>query len=66
MSKRIWLRFALVILVAFIAATIWQPVPASAARKKILNFAAKEPEHMDPHASVLGQNQAIARFVYRG
>jgi peptide/nickel transport system substrate-binding protein len=66
MSKRIWLRFALVVLVACIAATIWQPAPASAARKKILNFAAKEPEHMDPHASVLGQNQAIARFVYRG
>jgi peptide/nickel transport system substrate-binding protein len=66
MRKRVWLRFALGILVACIAATIWQPVPASAARKKVLNFAAKEPEHLDPHASVLGQNQAIVRFIYRG
>ena len=66
MPGRLWVRLAVVVLVACLAATVWQPAPADAAKKKILNFAAKEPEHMDPHASILGQNQAIVRFVYRG
>jgi peptide/nickel transport system substrate-binding protein len=45
---------------------VWQSAPAEAARKKVLNFAAKEPEHLDPHASILGQVQASVRFIYRG
>jgi peptide/nickel transport system substrate-binding protein len=42
-----------------------EPAPAEA-QKKILNVAAKEPETLDPHKSVLGQTQAIKRFMYRG
>ena len=40
--------------------------PAAAAQKKVLNIAAKEPETLDPHTSILGQTQAIKRFMYRG
>jgi peptide/nickel transport system substrate-binding protein len=36
------------------------------AQKKILNIAAKEPDTLDPHMSILGQTQAIKRFMYRG
>jgi peptide/nickel transport system substrate-binding protein len=36
------------------------------AQKKVLNIAAKEPETLDPHTSILGQSQAIFRFMYRG
>ena len=39
---------------------------AEAQRKKVLNVAAKEPETLDPHTSILGQTQAIKRFMYRG
>jgi peptide/nickel transport system substrate-binding protein len=42
------------------------PPTADAQRKKILNIAAKEPDSLDPHASTLGQSQAIVRFMYRG
>jgi len=42
------------------------PAPAEAQRKKILNIAAKEPDTLDPHASTLGQSQAISRFMFRG
>jgi ABC-type oligopeptide transport system substrate-binding subunit len=66
MHSKLWLRLVLVVIVACMMPTIWQPMPADAARKKILNFAAKEPEHMDPHATILGQGQAIVRFIYRG
>ena len=34
--------------------------------KTILNIAAKEPDTLDPHSSILGQTQAIVRFMYRG
>src|SRR5919108_1468751 len=66
MYSKVWLRLSLVALVAFVALAMLSPVPADAAKKKILNFAAKEPEHLDPHASVLGQSQAIVRFLFRG
>ena len=36
------------------------------AQKKVLNIAAKEPDTLDPHTSILGQSQAIYRFMYRG
>ena len=39
---------------------------AEAQRKKVLNIAAKEPDTLDPHASTLGQSQAISRFMFRG
>ena len=42
------------------------PPAAEAQRKKVLNIAAKEPESLDPHSSILGQSQAIFRFMYRG
>jgi peptide/nickel transport system substrate-binding protein len=41
-------------------------VPAAEAQKKVLNIAAKEPDSLDPHTSILGQTQAIKRFMYRG
>ncbi len=40
--------------------------PAAQAQKKVLNIAAKEPDTLDPHTSILGQTQAIKRFMYRG
>ncbi len=42
------------------------PPAAEAQRKKVLNIASKEPDTLDPHASTLGQSQAIARFMFRG
>jgi peptide/nickel transport system substrate-binding protein len=66
MDGKLWARFVLVALVACVTATGWQPAPADAARKKILHWAAKEPEHLDPHASILGQVQSMVRFIYRG
>jgi ABC-type oligopeptide transport system substrate-binding subunit len=50
--------------VAFV--TLVDPPAVEAQRKKILNVAAKEPDTLDPHASILGQTQAIVRFMYRG
>src|SRR5438445_1503327 len=47
-------------------AALMGPLTADAQRKKILNIAAKEPDTLDPHASTLGQSQAIARFMFRG
>jgi peptide/nickel transport system substrate-binding protein len=56
----------MIVLVALVALAVCQPVPADAARKKVLNIAAKEPDTLDPHTSILGQTQAIVRFLYRG
>ena len=56
---------ALALLVAFGAFALVEP-PAAEAQKKVLNIAAKEPDSLDPHSSVLGQSQAIYRFMYRG
>jgi peptide/nickel transport system substrate-binding protein len=47
-------------------ATLVEPPRADAQRKKVLNIASKEPDSLDPHASILGQSQAIARFMFRG
>jgi peptide/nickel transport system substrate-binding protein len=72
MSSHVRSRFplALVALVAtlivFGITTLVGPPAAEAQRKKILNVAAKEPETLDPHTSILGQTQAIKRFMYRG
>jgi peptide/nickel transport system substrate-binding protein len=61
-----WLRFGVAILAVFVMAAMLQVAPADAARKKILNWAQKEQETLDPHASILGQTQAGVRFLYRG
>jgi peptide/nickel transport system substrate-binding protein len=36
------------------------------AQRKILNIGYQEPETMDPYTTILGFNQTIVRFVYRG
>ena len=59
---------ALIILAALAAlgATLLTGVTAAEAQKKVLNIAAKEPDTLDPHTSILGQTQSIVRFMYRG
>jgi hypothetical protein len=42
------------------------PVRISRGCEETLNFAAKEPEPLDPHTSVLGQVQTIVRFLSQG
>jgi len=54
-----------VLLTALAVLTALGAGPAEAQRK-ILNIAAKEPDTLDPHTSILGQSQAIFRFMYRG
>jgi peptide/nickel transport system substrate-binding protein len=56
----------LAILAAFAVVLFAGPPAAQAQRKKVLNIAAKEPDGLDPHTSILGQSQAIYRFMYRG
>jgi peptide/nickel transport system substrate-binding protein len=65
MSRLIRFSAALVLLAVFAAVSLVE-VPVAEAQKKILNIAAKEPETLDPHGSILGQTQAIKRFMYRG
>src|SRR5215467_1445878 len=64
------LPLALVATIAVLAtlglAALVGPPRADAQRKKVLNIASKEPDTLDPHASILGQSQAIARFMFRG
>src|SRR5262249_19300201 len=57
---------ALVALVGALAVLTLAGAPPAEAKKHVLNIAAKEPDTLDPHASILGQTQAIIRFVYRG
>jgi len=57
---------ALAALLTFGLVALVDPPAADAQKKKILNVAAKEPESLDPHSSILGQSQAIFRFMYRG
>ena len=66
MHRRMWWRCSVVLLLVCIALATFQPAPAEAAKKKVLHFAAKEPETLDPHVSILGQVQAVVRFLYRG
>jgi peptide/nickel transport system substrate-binding protein len=54
------------VLITMVAALGLAGTPAAEAQKKILNIAAKEPDTLDPHTSILGQTQAIVRFLYRG
>jgi peptide/nickel transport system substrate-binding protein len=71
MSSHFRLRFKLAVLTlsalfaVFALVALIGPPPAEA-QKKILNIAAKEPDTLDPHTSILGQSQAIYRFMYRG
>ena len=60
------LRVVLLATLAAFALLVLAGPPAAEAQKKILNIAAKEPETLDPHKSILGQTQAIKRFMYRG
>jgi peptide/nickel transport system substrate-binding protein len=53
-------------LTALVVLAVAAPPGAEAQRKKVLNIAAKEPDTLDPHASTLGQSQAISRFMFRG
>jgi len=67
MARFIRSRLAAVVVAALVALGLFVPAdPTDAQRKKILNIAAKEPDTLDPHASTLGQSQAIARFMFRG
>src|SRR5438093_7442836 len=66
MRSRIWMRLGTALLVICVLGSWCLPAPAEAAKKRIVHFASKEPETLDPHTSVLGQVQAIVRFVYRG
>jgi peptide/nickel transport system substrate-binding protein len=66
MRRKIWVRLGTALLVTCLIGSWYLPAPAEAAKKRILNFAAKEPETLDPHTSVLGQVQASVRFLYRG
>ncbi|HXH09808.1 MAG TPA: ABC transporter substrate-binding protein [Alphaproteobacteria bacterium] len=57
--------------VLFVLATLFMlntvAIPDSAhAQRKILNIGHIEPDTLDPHTSILGQTQAIVRFLYRG
>ena len=58
-------RMLVVTLMVSVGIALIGPAPAHA-QKKILNVAAKEPDTLDPHKSILGQSQAISRFMYRG
>lgn len=66
MRRSFWGRLGTALLVACLTWSLFPPTPGEAAKKRILNFASKEPETLDPHTSVLGQVQAIVRFLYRG
>ncbi len=57
---------AITVLSTLALAALSGPPTADAQRKKVLNIAAKEPDSLDPHASIIGQSQAIARFMFRG
>src|SRR6267142_2995584 len=62
----IWIGLGMACFVTCLLGSWYLPAPAEAAKKRILHFASKEPETLDPHTSVLGQVQAIVLFVYRG
>jgi peptide/nickel transport system substrate-binding protein len=65
MSRLTRSRLTLLCVAILVVFALVPPGPADA-QKKILNIAAKEPETLDPHTSILGQTQAIKRFMYRG
>jgi peptide/nickel transport system substrate-binding protein len=65
MLRHRWLHVGLAFLAIFAMLATFRPTPADAQRK-ILNIGHKEPETLDPHASILGQTQASVRFLYRG
>ena len=68
MSRSALIRSAIVLLLLTLVAALVAVAPpdADAQKKRILNIAAKEPDTLDPHMSILGQTQAIKRFMYRG
>jgi len=64
--RRTYLFGLIVSLVTALAvAGMVAPAPAYA-QKKILKLGHIEPDTLDPHTSILGQSQAIVRFLYRG
>lgn len=66
MPRTLWARLGIALLLLFIAATFYQPVPVEAARKKVLNVGHREPDTLDPHRALLGTTQPIIRYMYRG
>ena len=68
MPRSTLVRASIVLLLLTAMATLALVVPpgAEAQKKRVLNIAAKEPDTLDPHMSILGQTQAIKRFMYRG
>jgi peptide/nickel transport system substrate-binding protein len=64
--RSIWLKCVALALSAFLVFAVLGTPGADAQRKKVVNIAAKEPDTLDPHTSILGQTQAIVRFLYRG
>lgn len=61
---RRWLAVALI--VPLVALGVVWPDAVADAQSKTLNIASKEPDTLDPHAALLGQTQAIVRFLFRG
>jgi peptide/nickel transport system substrate-binding protein len=61
-----WMPALVATLSVFFLQALGGSSPAEAQRKKVVNIAAKEPDSLDPHTSILGQSQAIVRFMYRG
>ena len=57
MPKKLCLRLVAPLFVAFVVLAITAPTPVNAAKKKILHFAAKEPESLDPHSSTQGPDR---------
>ena len=66
MRSSIWVRLGTALLVACLIVSWFLPAPAEAAKKRILNFASKEPETLDPHASTIGQAQASVYLALPG
>jgi len=66
MSRLTRSPFALSCLAAVLAVAALGGPSVVHAQKKVLNIAAKEPDTLDPHTSILGQTQAMMRFMYRG
>ena len=59
-----FLRFSTLLgVAALLAALALVQVPDAQAQKKVLNIAAKEPETLDPHASILGQSRRIESII---
>ena len=68
-SKRpvpVTFHIRLTLLVALMAVAGMAAAPAETQAKTILNIAAKEPDTLDPHSSILGQSRRSPLHVPRG